>query len=71
LLVSYECDATEEVAVAAGKFRCLRIWRRAHLAAEGNWIDRISIAWYSPEAGAIVKRLNDSILTELEEIHRQ
>jgi len=71
LLVSYECDASEDVTVPAGKFHCLRIWRRARLAAEGNWIDRISIAWYSPEAGAFVRRLNDSLLTELEEIHRQ
>jgi hypothetical protein len=71
LLVSYECDASEDVTVPAGKFHCLRIWRRARLAVEGNWIDRISVAWYSPEAGAFVRRLNDSLLTELEEIHRQ
>ncbi len=71
LLVSYECDATEDVTVPAGKFHCLRIWRRAGLAVQGNWIDRISVAWYSPEAGAFVKRLNDSLLTELEEIQRQ
>lgn len=71
LLVTYECDATEDVTVPAGKYRCLRIWRRARLAAPGNWIDRISVSWYSPEAGAFVRRLNDSILTELEEIERQ
>jgi hypothetical protein len=71
LLVTYECDATEEVTVPAGKFRCLRIWRRARLAAPGNWIDRISLSWYSPEAGAFVRRLSDSMLTELEEIDRQ
>ena len=71
LLVSYTCDATEDVTVPAGTFRCLRIWRRARLASPGNWIDRFSIAWYAPEAGAFVRRLNDSLLTELEEIHRQ
>ena len=71
LLVSYTCDATEDVTVPAGTFRCLRIWRRARLAVEGSWIDRISVAWYSPEAGAFARRLSDSILTELEEFHRQ
>jgi hypothetical protein len=71
LLVTYECDATESVTVPAGTFRCLRIWRRARLAVEGNWIDRISLAWYSPQAAAFVRRLNDSLLTELEEIDRQ
>jgi hypothetical protein len=71
LLVTYECDATEDVTVPAGKFHCLRVWRRARLAAAGNWIDRVSLAWYSPEAGAFVRRLNDSIVTELEEIDRQ
>ena len=71
LLVSYTCDAAEEVVVPAGTFRCLRIWRRARLAAEGKWIDRISVAWYSPDAGAFVKRLADSVVAELVEIHRQ
>jgi hypothetical protein len=71
LLVTYECDAAEDVTVPAGTFHCLRIWRRARLAAPGHWIDRISIAWYSPQAGAFVRRLNDSLLTELEEIDRQ
>lgn len=71
LLVTYECDATEDVTVPAGKYRCLRIWRRARLAVPGNWIDRVSVAWYAPEPGAFVRRLNDSILTELEEIDRQ
>jgi hypothetical protein len=71
LIVTYTCDATEDVTVPAGTFRCLRVWRRARPAVEGKWIDRISVAWYSPDAGVFVKRLADSILTELEEIHRQ
>ncbi len=71
LLVSYACDATEDVTVPAGTFRCLRVWRRARPAVEGNWIERISVAWYSPEAGVFVKRLADSMLTELAEIQRQ
>jgi hypothetical protein len=58
LLVSYTCDATEDVTVPAGTFRCLRVWRRARLAVEGNWIDRISVAWYAPDAGAFVRRLS-------------
>ena len=71
LLVSYECDAVETVKVPAGTFRCLRIWRRARPAAEGRYVDRISIAWYAPEVGAIVRRLSDSLLVEAEEIDRQ
>ena len=71
LLVSYTCDTTEEVTVPAGTFRCLRVWRRARLAVEGNWIDRVSVAWYAPDAGVFVKRLADSIVTELVEIQRQ
>jgi hypothetical protein len=31
--VAYQCDAVEWVSTPAGKFRCLRIWRRAQLAA--------------------------------------
>jgi hypothetical protein len=71
LLVSYLCDATEDVTVPAGTFRCLRVWRRARPAVEGNWIERISVAWYAPEAGVFVKRLADSLLTELAEVQRQ
>jgi len=71
LLVTYECDAIEDVVVPAGNFRCLRIWRRARPSVPGNWVERISIAWYAPDAGAFVKRLSDSTLTELEEVDRQ
>lgn len=71
LLVTYECDGMDTVKVPAGTFRCLRIWRRARPAAQGNYVDRISIAWYAPEVGTIVRRLNDSLLIEAVEIDRQ
>lgn len=71
LLVTYECDGIDEVKVPAGTFRCLRIWRRARPAREGNYIDRISLEWYAPEVGAFVRRLNDSMLVEAVEIDRQ
>jgi hypothetical protein len=71
LLISYECDGIDTVKVPAGTFRCLRIWRRARPAADGRYVDRVSIAWYAPEVGAIVRRLNESLLTEAVEIDRQ
>lgn len=71
LIVTYECDGVDTVKVPAGTFRCLRIWRRARPAKQGNYIDRISIAWYAPEVGTIVRRLNESLLVEAVEIDRQ
>ncbi|RMH05159.1 MAG: hypothetical protein D6702_01190 [Planctomycetota bacterium] len=71
LLVRYECDAVEEVTVPAGTFRCLRIWRRARVAAKGSFKERTSLSWYSPEVGWFVRRLNADELTELVEVHRQ
>lgn len=71
LLVSYECDGIDTVKVPAGTFRCLRIWRRARPARQGNYLERISVEWYAPEVGAFVRRLNDSMLVEAVEIDRQ
>jgi len=71
LLASYECDGFDTVKVPAGTFRCLRIWRRVRPAAPGNYVERVSIAWYAPEVGTIVRRLNDSMLVEAVEIDRQ
>ncbi len=71
LLVNYSCDALETITVPAGSFRCLRIWRRARVAAEGNYKERVSLIWYAPEVGWIVRRLDDSLLLELQEAHRQ
>jgi len=71
LLATYECDGIDTIKVPAGTFRCLRIWRRARPAAQGKYVDRISIAWYAPEVGTIVRRLSDSMLTEAVEIDRQ
>jgi len=71
LLVTYECDGIDTVKVPAGTFRCLRIWRRARPTKPGNYIDRISISWYAPEVGTIVRRLNESMLVEAVEIDRQ
>ena len=71
LLVTYECDGIDTIQVPAGTFRCLRVWRRVRPAAQGNYVDRISIAWYAPEVGTIVRRLADSLLVEAIEIDRQ
>lgn len=71
LLVQYHCDAIETVEVPAGTFRCLRIWRTASVAAQGDYIDRVSLLWYAPEVGNLARRLSDSLLLELDDWQRQ
>ncbi|HLU38558.1 MAG TPA: hypothetical protein VK081_04185 [Planctomycetota bacterium] len=71
LLVSYVVEAAEPVTTPAGRFETLRILRRATVAAEGTYLERASLVWYAPEAGIEVRRLEDGILTELVELHRQ
>ncbi len=71
LIAHYRIDALEEIAVPAGKFRCLRMWRTVQLAMQGNYIDRVAILWYAPEAGIVVKRLDDGVVTELADVQHQ
>lgn len=71
LVVKYHCDASETIDTQAGSFRCLRIWRTVQVAFEGNYIDRVQVLWYAPEAATVVRRLDDGVLTELVERHRQ
>ena len=71
LLVEYHCDREERVTVPAGEFRTLRIWRRARLSNDPESRERVSLLWYAPEIGFFVRRLNDGVLLELEEAHRQ
>lgn len=69
-LATYVCDAIEEVKVPAGKFRCYRVWRRVRPATEGSFLERVTLSWYAPEVGALVKRLDESVLVELDETSR-
>lgn len=71
LIAGYRCDALEEVTVPAGTFRCLRIWRTVGPALKGNFIERVTVLWYSPEVGNIVRRLDDGIETVLFQFQRQ
>lgn len=71
LIVTYHCDARETVTTPAGSFDCLRIWRRAHIDLPGDFFERVTVIWYAPQVGAVVKRLDDSILLELVEYQRQ
>lgn len=64
-IASYHCDALEAVAVPAGEFQTLRIWRRARPALPGQFAERTSVVWYAPEPGFFVRRLSDGMLTEL------
>lgn len=63
----YHCAAREWITTPAGKFHCYRIWRKVMLA-EGDSEHRMSLYWYAPEVGFIVKRLDDSKLLELHQI---
>jgi hypothetical protein len=69
-VATYFCDAQEEVQVPAGTFRALRVWRRARLAAQGNFEERVSIEWYAPEIGAVVRSIENGIETVLIEVRR-
>ncbi|MCC6785712.1 MAG: hypothetical protein IT457_22890 [Planctomycetes bacterium] len=71
VLVEYHCDAQENVEVPAGRYQALRIWRRSRPLLEGEWLDRTDVAWYAPELGQVVKRLEATVLTELEAVQRQ
>ena len=69
LHATYHCDLREWIETPAGKFNCFRIWRGVELA-EGDSEARVSIYWYAPEVGFIVKRLDDSKLLELYQIKK-
>jgi len=71
LQVEYEVRGEEQVKVPAGSYRCLRIWRTVRPAKEGVFIARVALIWYAPEIGYVVRTLDDGIVTELEEVHRQ
>jgi hypothetical protein len=71
LIALYHCDAAERVTVPAGTFDCLRIWRRVRVAASGPYPERVGLLWYAPEIGAVARRLDDGLLAELVEFHRQ
>jgi len=69
--VDYHCDALETVRTPAGDLSSLRIWRRARLADAENPFERVTLLWYSPEAGFWSQKLEDGALLVLEEAHRQ
>jgi hypothetical protein len=71
LQASYYCDAVETVQVPAGTFACLRIWRRARVLSNEQYLERTTIMWYSPDVGYFAQRLEAGELLELEEYHRQ
>jgi hypothetical protein len=71
LIATYVVEGSEEVTVPAGTFRALRILRRSNVAAEGTYVERAALTWYAPAAGVEVRRLEDGVLTELAELHRQ
>ncbi len=71
LVAAYEADALETVVVPAGTFETIRIWRRARPAIEGDYVEDWEVAWYAPDVGYFVKRLERGVMTVLEEYARQ
>ncbi len=71
LEIAFHCDAEETVTVPAGTFACLRIWRRAKVAAEGRFLEQTSLLWYAPEVGNFARRLENGLLLELVEHERR
>lgn len=67
----YVADQWESVTAPAGRFECLRIWRRVRPAIEGSFFEQVDLLWYSPDAGYFVQKLEDGVITELAEVHRQ
>ena len=70
IALSYQCDAVETIEVPAGRFECLRIWRKAGIATEEAGARLTSVLWYAPEVGFWVRRLRGGMLTELVEYSR-
>ena len=71
LVAEYRAQAWERLQTPAGEFDTLRIQRTVRVAQEGQYVERTSLVWYSPEAGQAVRRLEDGLLTELVEWQRQ
>lgn len=70
-LVEYRCDGIETIEVPAGRLRCLRIWRTVSIAAEGDFVERAALLWYSPEVGYLARRLENSLVVDLVDYQRQ
>ncbi|MGE0141649.1 MAG: hypothetical protein AB7I19_15185 [Planctomycetota bacterium] len=71
VLAEYSCEGRETITVLAGSFDALRILRRSRPLLDGEWLERVDVLWYAPLVGQVVRRIEDSVLTELEAAHRQ
>ncbi|MBK8976898.1 MAG: hypothetical protein IPM29_13345 [Planctomycetes bacterium] len=68
----YTCDAIETLATPAGSFECYRVRRVTQpIGREDKSYDRHHILWYAPAVGHFACMLEDGLLTELLELHRQ
>lgn len=66
MTAAYHVDAVEEITVPAGTFRCLRIWRRLRPVGDRPWPELVTVWWYAPQVGTFVRRLENSVMLELE-----
>jgi hypothetical protein len=73
LRVLHHCEAEETIETSFGaKLRCLRIVRTERLEIPGRqFLSRCVVLHYSPEIGWFARRIEDSVLTEIESWHRQ
>lgn len=71
IIARYECDALETIDTPAGSFECLRVWRRTQPAVDGEFFEKNDLLWFSPEVGFFARKLEDGLLTELQEFDRQ
>lgn len=70
VVVEYRADAIETIRVAAGEFRCVRIWRRS-VPTRGRFARNTAVYWYSPDVGFWVRKVVNGIETELIDYERQ
>ena len=71
LVAEYRAQGWERLQTPLGEFDTLRIQRKVRVAQEGQYVERTALAWYAPEVGQAVRRLEDGLLTELVDWQRQ
>lgn len=63
---AYEVEDFDTVSTPAGTFPALRILRTSRLQAEGaQFLDRVSVIWYSPDLGVEVRQTHGETAVEL------
>ena len=64
-VAEYHAQAWERLQTPLGELDTLRIQRTVRVAQTGEFVERTALAWYAPEVGQAVRRLEGGLLTEL------